>query len=60
MNNSYPYLLNREQASEYLGIDPKSFDKYVRSKEALPRFMVGTKEKYTLEALETFIKNHSI
>ena len=28
-----PLLLTREQASNYLGIDPKSFDKYVRSSE---------------------------
>lgn len=60
MNNRYPYLLNREQASEYLGIDPQTFDKYIRSNEALSRFMVGARERYTLEALETFIKKHSI
>lgn len=31
----YPYLLTREQASRFLGIDPKSFDKYIRPNEEL-------------------------
>ncbi|HFR3390378.1 TPA: DNA-binding protein, partial [Streptococcus suis] len=28
--NNSPLLLNRQQAAELLGIDPKSFDKYIR------------------------------
>ena len=47
--NDYPYLLNREQASKFIGIDPKSFDKYIRSDESLKRFMVGTQERFTIE-----------
>ena len=27
----YPLLLTRQQASDFLGIDPKSFDKYIRN-----------------------------
>ena len=56
----YPLLLTREQASNYLGIDPKSFDRYVRSSVQLPRFMVGAHERYTKEALQLFVLNHSI
>lgn len=56
----FPLLLTREQASHYLGIDPKSFDKYVRSSDDLKRFMVGKQERYTIRELEIFIVNHSI
>ncbi|EAF0603846.1 DNA-binding protein [Listeria monocytogenes] len=49
MVSDYPYLLNREQASKFIGIDPKSFDKYIRSNESLKRFMVGTQERFTIE-----------
>lgn len=35
-----PYLLTREQASKFLGIDPKSFDKYIRASDDLERFMI--------------------
>lgn len=59
-NNEFPLLLTREQASHYLGIDPKSFDKYVRSSDDLKRFMVGRQERYTIRELEIFIVNHSI
>ena len=40
-SRDYPYLLTREQASRFLGIDPKSFDKYIRSHNHLDRFMIG-------------------
>ena len=43
--SEFPLLLTREQASNYLGIDPKSFDKYVRSSDDLKRFMVGKQER---------------
>lgn len=56
----FPLLLTREQASQYLGIDPKSFDKYVRSSDDLKRFMIGKQERYTIKELEIFIVNHSI
>ncbi|THB61410.1 DNA-binding protein [Vagococcus silagei] len=40
-NKNMPYLLTRETASQYLGIDPKSFDKYFRQRDDLKRFMIG-------------------
>ncbi|MBJ7673294.1 DNA-binding protein [Weissella confusa] len=58
--STLPLLLTREQASNYLGIDPKSFDKYVRSSDDLKRFMVGKQERYTIHELEVFIIDHSI
>lgn len=56
----FPYLLTREQASNFLGIDPKSFDKYLRPHEALERFMIGRQERYTVESLIKFIEKHSV
>lgn len=56
----YPYLLTREQASDFLGIDPKSFDKYIRPHEGLGRFMIGRHERYTIESLIHFIEKHSV
>ena len=56
----FPLLLTREMAANFLGIDPKSFDKYVRSTDELKRFMVGKQERYTINELEKFIVNHSI
>lgn len=58
MENNYPFLLNREQASKFIGIDPKSFDKYIRSDVSLKRFMVGTQERFTIEKLKKFIESH--
>lgn len=55
-----PYLLTREQASRFLGVDPKSFDKYIRSHDALERFMVGRQERYTMKSLIKFIESQSI
>lgn len=59
-NKIFPLLLTREQASAYLGIDPKSFDRFVRSSDDLKRFMIGKQERYTIVELEKFIMNHSI
>lgn len=59
-SSSYPYLMTRLEASKFLGIDPKSFDKYIRSKEDLKRFYVGNQERYTIENLVKLIQNHSI
>lgn len=56
----FPLLLTREMAANFLGIDPTSFDKYVRSSDELKRFMVGKQERYTINELEKFIVNHSI
>lgn len=41
--NNSPLLLNRQQAAELLGIDPKSFDKYIRSHPDFQCFMVENK-----------------
>ena len=60
MESNYPYLLNREQASKFIGIDPKSFDKYSRSDNTLKRFMVGTQERFTIEELKKFIESHFV
>lgn len=60
LKNRKPYLLTKEQASNYLGIDPKSFDKFIRSNDKLPRFMIGTQERYTIESLNNFILENSI
>lgn len=59
-NMFYPLLLTREQASTYLGVDPKSFDKFIRSSDDLKRFMIGKQERYTITELEKFIIRHSI
>lgn len=59
-HNNFPYLLTREQASKFLGIDPKSFDKYIRPNDNLKRFMIGKQERYTIESLSDFIKTNSI
>jgi len=58
--NDYPYLLTREQASNFLGIDPKSFDKYIRPHDELDRFMIGKHERYTMKSLVRFIEKHSV
>lgn len=57
---NYPYLLTREQASNFLGIDPKSFDKYIRPHDNLERFMIGRHERYTMNFLIKFIESQSI
>lgn len=57
---NYPYLLTREQASCFLGIDPKSFDKYIRSYNELERFMIGRQERYTIKSLIQFVEKHSV
>lgn len=60
MTYELPYLLTREQASKFLRIDPKSFDKYIRSSDDLERFMIGRQERYTVSSLSKFVKTHSI
>lgn len=55
-----PYLLTREMASDYLGIDPKSFDKYFRQSNNLRCFMIGKQERYTVADLEKFVSQNSI
>ncbi|HEM3214327.1 TPA: helix-turn-helix domain-containing protein, partial [Streptococcus suis 12814] len=54
----YPLLLTRQQASELLGIDPKSFDKYIRNHPDFQCFMVGKQERYLKSKLVKFIESH--
>lgn len=56
----YPFLLTREQAADFLGIDPKSFDKYIRSHSDLKRFMIGRQERFIIDELVSFVKKYSI
>lgn len=56
----YPYLLTRERAARFLGIDPKSFDKYIRSHNHLDRFMIDRQERYTIKSLIDFIESKSV
>lgn len=58
--NDFPYLLNREQAARFLGVDPKSFDKYIRSHNNLDRFMIGRQERYTIKSLINFIESQYV
>ena len=56
--NNSPLLLNRQQAAELLGIDPKSCDKYIRSHPDFQCFMVGKQERYLKSKLIKFIESH--
>lgn len=60
MTNTSPYLLNRKQAANFLGIDPISFDKYVRNHPALKTFMIGKQERYTIKSLTELIDKYSV
>ncbi|WP_270330761.1 helix-turn-helix domain-containing protein [Lapidilactobacillus dextrinicus] len=55
MNN---LLLTREQAATFLGIDPKSFDKYIRSNPDFKSFMLGKQERFVKTQLIKFIEAH--
>jgi hypothetical protein len=52
------YLLTRQQASQYLGIDPKSFDRYIRPH--CKCFMVGKHCRYTINTLTKYIETNLI
>ena len=56
----YPLLLNREQASDFLGIDPKSFDRYIRSNPDCKCFMIGKQQRFLRKHLIEFIEKNSI
>lgn len=53
----YPYLLTREQASKFLGVDPKTFDKHIRSDVNFKRVPVGRHERYTIKLIIEYIEN---
>ena len=55
-----PLLLNRQQASDYLCIDPKSFDKYIRCNPDFKCFMVGKQERYLKSELLKFLEAHCV
>ncbi|WP_145433702.1 DNA-binding protein [Staphylococcus hominis] len=57
---NFPYLLTREQASNFLGIYPVSFDKYIRPHDNLEYFMIGRHDCYTMKSLINFIESQSI
>ncbi|MGU7965763.1 helix-turn-helix domain-containing protein [Streptococcus suis] len=59
-SSKYTHLLNREEAADYLGIDPKSFDKYFRSNDTLKRFMIGKRERFTRSALMDFVAKNLV
>lgn len=56
--NNSTLLLNRQQVAELLGIDPKSFGKYIRSHPDFQCFMVGKQERYLKSKLVKFIESH--
>ncbi|WP_086348641.1 helix-turn-helix domain-containing protein [Candidatus Enterococcus clewellii] len=58
--DNMPLLLNREQASKFLGVDPATFDKYIRNNDDLKRFMVGKRERYLKSELIKFIETHLV
>ena len=50
-------LLTREEASKYIGIDPKTFDKVFRANPDCKRFPLSDhSERFTIESIEDFIK----
>ncbi|HCQ8733137.1 TPA: helix-turn-helix domain-containing protein [Enterococcus faecalis] len=55
-----PVLLTRQQASDFLGIDPKSFDKYIRNHPDFKCFMIGRQERYIKSELMKFIETHCV
>lgn len=58
--NNLPLLLSRQQASEFLEIDHKSFIRYIRSHPDFRCFMAGKQERFLKKKLITFIKTHPI
>lgn len=59
MDNA-PILLTRQQAAEYLGIDPKSFDKYIRNHPDFKSFMLGKQERFVKSKIIEFIEKNCI
>lgn len=53
-----PILLTRQQASQILGIDPKSFDKYIRNHPDFKSFMLGKQERFVKSKIIEFIDTH--
>lgn len=50
-------LLTRDQAAEYIGIDPKTFDKVFRANPNFARFPLSEHtERYTIKSIDEFIE----
>lgn len=58
MSKEYPILLTRQQAAELLGIDPKSFDKYIRNQPDFPCIMIGKHQRFLKTKLLEFLEKH--
>lgn len=49
-------LLTREEASKYIGIDPKTFDRVFRANPDFKRFLLSDHtERFTIKSIEAFI-----
>lgn len=55
-----PYLLNRQQAADFLGIDPVTFDKVFRRHRDFRCFMIGKQARFTVEELTNFVRLHLV
>lgn len=60
MKSNQKYLMTREEAARFLGIDPKSFDKYFRADDHLRRFMIGKRERFTRKEILEFISKNLV
>lgn len=53
-------LLTRHQAADYIGVDPKTFDKAFRADPTFPRFQLSEHtERFTIEAIDKYIADHT-
>lgn len=53
-------LLTRLQAANYIGVDPKTFDRAFRADPAFPRFQLSEHtERFTVEAIDKYIADHT-
>lgn len=55
-----PMLLTRQQAAEFLGIDPVTFDRTFRQHHDFRCFMVGKQARFTTEEIQRFVKTHLV
>jgi hypothetical protein len=55
-----PYLLNRQQAADFLGVDPVTFDKVFRRHRDFRCFMIGKQARFTIEELTSFVREHLV
>lgn len=55
-----PYLLNRQQAADFLGVDPVTFDKVFQRHRDFRCFMIGKQARFTIEELTSFVREHLV